>query len=265
MRHVARIIVSVLVIAGLTAGVFGCGLAVQWLQRQDGLNAARDRRPQEPVAFSSLNRYTREAAGEAWFRRYFTTMVFSRGAGEAGDSTGVVAKWERPRVVIKLLNDGGPGVARYLRGLVRRLDRMQGEVRFVVGDDAPRITIRFLPHDEYVRSQGKSSVGNTRTRYFKTSPGIISAKITIDAGKPVAADQVKATLIHELTHAIGCNGHFRAPEDRRRSVLYESSPLTAWSQSDAAVIRILYSPWIRTGMTAAEARSSLRRYGRSGD
>ncbi len=265
MRRLARIIVSVLVIAGLTAGVFGCGLAVQWLQRQDGLNALRDQRPQEPVAFSALNRYTREAAGEAWFRRYFTTMVFSQETGAAGGSTGVVAKWERPRVVIKLLNDGGPGVESYLRGLVRRLDRMQGEVRFVVGAAAPRITIRFLPHDEYVRSQGKSSVGNTRTRYYKTSPGIISARITIDAGTPGGRDQVKSTLIHELTHAIGCNGHFRAPEDRRRSVLYESSPLTAWSQSDAAVIRILYSPWIRTGMTAAEARGSLRRYGRSGD
>ncbi len=260
MRRVARIIVSVLLAAGLTAGVYGCLVAFQWLQSQGALEAAFDRRPQEPVAFSSLNRYTREAAGKAWFRRYFTTMVFAPDQGVAG----VVAKWERPRVVIKPLNDGGPGVKEYLRRLVRRLNRMQGEVRFVVGDTAPLITIRFLSHREYVRREGADSVGKTRTRYFDASPGLISARISIDAGTTTSPGQVRSTLIHELTHAIGCAGHFRNPDDRRHSVLYETSTITSWSQRDAAVIRVLYSPWIRTGMTAAEATRSLRRYSRTG-
>jgi hypothetical protein len=261
VRGVARIIVSVLLVAGLTVGVYGCVIAFQWLQSQGALEAALDRRPQEPVAFSSLNRYTREAAGKAWFRRYFTTMVFAPERGAAG----VLAKWERPRVVIKLLNDGGPGVKGYLRRLVRRLNRMQGEVRFVVGDTAPRITIRFLSHREYVRSEGAGSVGKTQTRYFDASPGLVSARISIDAGIQSTPGQVRSTLIHELTHAIGCAGHFRSPDGRRRSVLHETSSITSWSQPDAAVIRVLYSPWIRTGMTAAEATRSLRRYGRSGD
>ena len=260
MRGFARIIVSLILVAGLVVGVYGCVLAFQWLQSQGALEAAFDRRPQEPVSLSSLDRYTREAAGKAWFRRYFSTMVFAPERGTAG----VLAKWERPRVVIKLLNDGGPGVKGYLRRLVRRLNRMQGEVRFVVGDTAPLITVRFLSHRDYVRREGADSVGKTRTRYFVTSPGLISARISIDAGTQSTPGQVKATLIHELTHAIGCGGHFRSPDDRRRSVLHQSSTITTWSQPDAAVIRILYSPWIRTGMTAAEATRSLRRYGRSG-
>ena len=260
MRGVARIIFSALLVVGLIAGVYGCVVAFQWLQSQGVLEAAFDRRPQEPVAFSSLNRYTREAAGKAWFRRYFTTMVFAPDRGAAG----VVAKWERSRVVIKPLNDGGPGVKGYLRRLVRRLNRMQGEVRFVVGDTAPLITIRFLSHREYVRSEGADSVGKTWTRYFDTSPGLISARISIDAGTQTTPGQVRSTLVHELTHAIGCGGHFRSPDDRRRSVLHQTSTITSWSQPDAAVIRVLYSPWIRTGMTAAEATRSLRRYGRSG-
>ena len=141
----------------------------------------------------------------------------------------MVAKWERSRVVIKALNDGGPGVKGYLRRLVRRLNRMQGEVRFVVGDTAPRITIRFLSHREYVRSEGADSVGKTRTRYFVASPGLISARISIDAGEQATPGQVRSTLVHELTHAIGCGGHFRGPDDRRRSVLHESSTITTWS------------------------------------
>ncbi len=168
-------------------------------------------------------------------------------------------------MVIKPLNDGGPGVKGYLRRLVRRLNRMQSEVRFVVGDTAPLITIRFLSHREYVRSEGADSVGKTWTRSFDTSPGLISARISIDAGTQSTPGQVKATLIHELTHAIGCGGHFRSPDDLRRSVLHQTGSITSWSQPDAAVIRVLYSPWIRTGMTAAEATRSLRRYGRSGD
>lgn len=260
MRSVARVLVSVLLVAGLSVGVYGCVVAFQWLQSQGALEAAFDRRPQEPVSFSTLDRYTRDAAGKAWFRRYFTTMVFARERGAAG----VLAKWERPRVVIKLLNDGGPGVKGYLGRLVRRLNRMQGEVRFVVGAAAPLITVRFLSHREYVRSEGADSVGKTRTRYYDTSPGLISARISIDAGTQSTAGQVKATLIHEITHAIGCGGHFRSPDDRRRSVLHETSSIITWSQPDAAVIRMLYSPWMRTGMTAAEAARSLRRYGRSG-
>ena len=177
----------------------------------------------------------------------------------------MVAKWERPRVVIRLLNDGGPGVEAYLRQLVARLNRMQAAVRFSVGDTAPRITIRFLEHDDYVRAIGGDSVGSTQTRYFRTSPGLIRANIAIDAGRQATPGQLKATLIHELTHAIGCGGHFSSLTDRRRSVLYESSQITAWSQNDAAVIRVLYSPWIRSGMTAAQAQDSLRRHARSVD
>ncbi len=263
MRRVARVIVSLLLVAVLAGVIYGGGLAFQWLQRQGAREAALDRRPQEPVALSSLDRYAHEAAGKTWFRRYFTTMVFARPTSDAGASSSVVARWERPRVVIKLLNAGGPGVEAYLRRLVRRLNRMQGDVRFTVGEKAPRITVRFLSHGDYVRTMGAGSVGNTRTRYFKTSPGLISARITIDAGGQSTLGGVKSTLIHELTHAIGCGGHFRAPSDRRRSVLYQASHITDWSQSDAAVIHILYSPWIRTGMSAADARASLRRYAAS--
>jgi hypothetical protein len=223
-----------------------------------------DRQPEQPLAFSSLNRYTKQAAARPSFRRYFTTMVVS--APEAGATeTPVVTKWERPRVVVKLLNSGGPGIEPYLRQLVARLNRMQAEVRFAVGDAAPRITIQFLAHDAYVRTIGDDSVGSTRTRYFRASPGMIRARIAIDSGRQGSAGQVKATLIHELTHAIGCGGHFNAPGDRRRSVLYQSSQITAWSQNDAAAIRLLYSPWIESGMTAAQAEASLRRYARSVD
>jgi hypothetical protein len=260
VRLVGRLFAGLLTIVVLAAAVYGGALGLQWLDDKGVFDAALDRRPEQPLAFSSLNRYTHEAAGKARFRRYFTTMVFSQEIRQSAEAQPVVAKWERRRVVIKLLNDGAPGVESYLRQLVRRLDRMQAEVRFVVGEAAPRITIRFLPHEEYVKVAGPDTVGTTGTRYYRGSPGLINAKILIDADTRDTPGEVRSTLIHELTHAIGCSGHFTAPSDRRRSVLYTSSQITSWSQTDAAVIRLLYSPWIRSGMTPARATASLQLY-----
>ena len=263
MRLIGRVFSGLFLLLVLAAALYGAWMALDWVDDRNGFGLL-DRQPDQPLVFSSLNRYTREAAGKASFRRYFTTMVVSE-AGAGTTDPPVITKWERPRVVVKLLNSGGPGVASYLRQLVARLNRMQGEVRFAVGDVAPRITIRFLSHEAYARAIGDGSVGSTRTRYYRSSPGMIRASIAIDAGRQGSPGQIKATLIHELTHAIGGGGHFTSPSYSRRSVLYEASQVTSWSQNDAAVIRILYSPWIESGMSAAEARASLRRYARSAD
>ncbi len=262
MRLIGRAVVGLLSLALLAAALYGAVLALEWVGDRNGFGLL-DRQPDQPLALSSLNRYTKDAAGKAWFRRYFTTMVVPQ--ADAGSGPAVVTRWERPRVVIKLLNSGGPGVESYLRQLVTRLNRMQGAVRFAVGDVAPRITIRFLSHSAYARAVGDDSVGSTRTRYYRSSPGMIRASIAIDAGRQQSPGQIKATLIHELTHAIGGGGHFSSPSYSRRSVLYRSSQITSWSQNDAAVIRILYSPWIEAGMTAPEVQASLRRYARSAD
>ena len=263
MRRAGRALVALLSIVVLLAALYGGFLAVRWMDSESGFGLL-DRRPEQPLAFSSLNRYTKEAAARPSFRKYFTTMVVPEPVPGLTEVP-VIAKWERPRVVIRLMNGGGPGVEAYLRQLVARLNRMQAAVRFAVGDTAPRITIRFLAHPEYARTVGEDSVGSTRTRYFRSSPGMIRAMIAIDTGRQATPEQLRATLIHELTHAIGCGGHFSSLSDRRRSVLYESSQITAWSQNDAAVIRVLYSPWIKSGMTAAQARASLRHHARSVD
>jgi hypothetical protein len=47
--------------------------------------------------------------------------------------------------------------------------------------------------------------------------------------------------------------------------MYEANTLTTWSQNDAAVIRLLYSPWIRPGMSPSRAQASLQLYARSAE
>ena len=167
-------------------------------------------------------------------------------------------------MTVELLNDGGPGVRAYLRQLLRRLDRLQGQVDFRLGGDDPLVTVQFLEHEAYVRQNGAESVGTTRTRFYQGSPGLIRARIAVDAGVQDTPDEMKSTLIHELTHAIGASGHFASAADRRHSVMYKANTLTSWSQNDAAVIRTLYSPFVRSGMSEAAARAGLRKYARAG-
>jgi hypothetical protein len=255
VRLLVRVLIGLCCLAAFTAAAYGCGAALRWLQSGQLV----DRQPDHPVALGSLNDYTRRVAGRPWFRAYFETMVFDQLRDRVTAPSARVTKWERHRVTIRLLNGDGPRVEVYLRQLVARLDRLQGQVRFVVGGgDPPLITIRFLTHDAYARSEGTGSVGNTRTRYYTGSPGLIRARITIDVGAQNEPDEVKSTLIHELTHAIGCSGHFYAPSYQRRSVMYNANTLTAWSQDDAAVIRLLYSPLVRVGMSPSQAEASMR-------
>jgi hypothetical protein len=254
VRLAGRVIVALLSLAAFAAAVYGSGMAARWLESRQLL----DRRPDQPVSIASLGQYTRQVAGKAWFGSYFSTMVFPSHREPGPGPTPIVAKWERSRVAVDVLDGGGPGVDTYLQQIVARLDRLQHEVRFVVSSRSPVITIRFLSHAAYARVGGANTVGNTRTDYYTTSPGLVSARISIDAGVQDKPGEVQSTLIHELTHAIGCSGHFYSPADSGRSVMFTANRLTEWSQSDAAVIRLLYSPWIRSGMSPARARASIR-------
>jgi hypothetical protein len=258
--RIIRSLVSIIlvVVAGAVVHLFGWPgqWPDTWLRGADG---SGDGRPTRAVSVSSLPRYTRSVASKAWFRRYFTRMVFADAEGP-GTHTGILARWDRRRVRIDILNSGGPGMQRYVVTLARRLNRIQEAVRFVVVDGKAEITIEYLSHGDYRRTiPGTDSVGNCATRYYVGPPGLISAdiKIDLDAGGPRA--QRRATVIHELTHALGFNGHFRGRSYERRSVLYYASSVTNWSQNDAAAIRILYSSSVRSGMDVKDVNRALRR------
>jgi hypothetical protein len=263
MRLVVRLIVTLLSLVVLAAAIYGGVRAFEWLQSRDAFGLLA-REPVHPVQLTTLDPYTHKVAGKAWFGNYFTTMVLGVGGGTAAHPR-IVAKWERRTVTVDLLNSGGPGVQSYVRLLLRRLERLQGEVDFRLGSTDPLITVQFLEHATYVRQHGADSVGNTRTRFYQGSPGLIRARIAIDAGVQDTPDEMKSTLIHELTHAIGASGHFLSAADRRHSVMYKANTLTNWSQNDAAVIRVLYSPFIRSGMSETAARAGLRQYARAGE
>ena len=130
----------------------------------------------------------------------------------------------------------------------------------MVVDGPAEITIEYLSHDAYRRTiSGDDTVGNCATHYYQGPPGLISAVISIDAGADGTAGERKSTVIHELTHAVGFNGHFRKQSYQRRSVLYYASTVTNWSQADAAAIRIMYSSSMRNGMDVQDVNRALRR------
>ena len=260
MRALRYILPIFLLIAVAIVAVYGCGVAWQSLiDRLGGADGASDRRPTEAMAVSTLPDYTRTVAGKAWFRRYFARMVFDDGKG-ADSHTGMLTRWDKHLVRIDILNSGGPGMKRYVVTLARRLNRIQPATRFVVVDGQAEITIEYLSHDAYRRTiADDNTVGNCATRYYYGPPGLISAVIKVDAEAEETSGDRKSTVIHELTHALGFNGHFRKQSYQRRSVLYYASSVTNWSQADAAAIRIMYSPSMKNGMDVREVDRALRR------
>lgn len=230
----------------------------QWVDLHFGSSV--DRVPATPVALAELPQYARDVSGAAWFHTYFLRMAFSEADGGRA-YTGTLTRWTKRRVTIRIVNSGGPGLDTYVRSLAAQLDAMQSATDFVVVDGASDITIEYLSHEEYRRAvRGGDTVGDCATRYFQGPQGIFSAAIKVDAGVLTTPDDRKATVIHEITHALGFEGHFRDPSDQRVSVLYYASTLTAWSQQDAAAIRILYSSDMQSGMTVPQANAALTRY-----
>ena len=257
MRSVRSLISTLLLIAAAFVVVHFLGWPWQWANIRFG--GVGDRRPAQAVAISSLPGYTRTVAGKAWFRHYFTRMVFDDGNG-ANSYTGILTRWDKRSVRIHVLNSGGPGMSRYVVTLARRLNRIQQAVRFVVVHGPAEITIKYLSHGAYRRTiSGDSTVGNCATRFYHEPPGLIDAVISVDAGAERTSGEREATVIHELTHAIGFSGHFRGPSYQRRSVLYYAGTLTNWSQTDAAAIRIMYSSSMRNGMDVHDVTKALRR------
>lgn len=258
MRTVRGLISTLLLIAAAFAVVHFLSWPWQWANIRFG--GAGDRRPTEAIAVSSLPNYTRDVAGKAWFRRYFTRMVFDDGKG-ANSYAGALTRWDKRRVRIDILNSGGPGMNRYVVTLARRLNRIQQATRFVVVDGQAEITIEYLSHGDYRRTiAGDNTVGNCATRYYHGPPGLINAVIKVDADAEQISGERKSTVIHELTHALGFNGHFRKQSYQRRSVLYYASTVTNWSQADAAAIRIMYSSSMRNGMDVQDVKKALRRF-----
>lgn len=261
MRAFRSILSPLLLVAVAIVVVHFFGWPWQWLDiRLGGTGRPGDRRPTKAVAVSSLPDYTRTVVGKAWFHRYFARMVFDDKKG-ADSYTGALTRWDRRRVRIDILNSGGPGMNRYVVTLARRLNRIQQASRFVVVDGQAEITIEYLSHSDYRRTiVGDNTVGNCATRYYHGPPGLISAVIKVDADAEESSGERKSTVIHELTHALGFNGHFRKQSYQRRSVLYYASTVTNWSQDDAAAIRIMYSSSMRNGMDVRDVNQALRRF-----
>ena len=263
MRHARRLVPILLILAAAFFVVHHYGWPWERAFPIRGDNvAAGDHRPDHAVSVSTLPSYTREAVGTAWFRHYFTRMAFGDKNGPRS-YTGEVTKWTKSRVAIDIVNAGGPGMTRYVEKLVGTLNKIESATRFVMVNGPAEITITFLSHKDFRRTGvDKHSVGDCSTEYSNGGGGLIYAHIIVDAGVLRTQPQRRSTVIHELTHALGFNGHFRDAGYQQRSVLYYIGTITNWSQSDAAAIRVMYSSSIRHGMSVDDVEKALRRMGR---
>lgn len=208
--------------------------------------------------------YTRTVAGEESFQENFLRLAFSDQEGSSTNS-GRVTKWDKRRVRVDILNHADPQMTAYVSHLVRRLNGIQEATTFTLVDaGSAEITIRFVSHERYARTVQGESVGHCESTYYIGESGLISAAITIDAGKLPSTERRRPVVIHELTHALGFRGHLHAPRDRKTSVLFYTPMLNDWTQDDRAAIRIMYSSSIKSGMSERGVRRAMDRIAAAG-
>lgn len=259
IRAAVRILIAAVVVVVVALALHTYGWPWEWTVFLSGGEYAGSRAPTTVVSTGSLAPYVERVAGKPWFVRYFTRLAFTDPPGPRKYS-GTLMKWDRSRVRIQMLDDGGQGIRAYVRRLVRRLNRIQGRIHVALVDSPAEITVDYVSHLDFVRQvDGDGFVGFCRTS-CDGSGALTSASILVDAGRLRSTDARKATTIHELTHALGFNGHLRGSHNKQRSVLYHASVVTMWSQPDAAAIRILYSPGMKKGLSVVEARRALRHF-----
>jgi hypothetical protein len=253
-----RLLTLLVLVAAATAVVHFYGWPSQWRILSLSSLMTLGPTPAASVAPESLPAYTRDVAGQAWFRTFFMRIAFSDAQGPES-YTGLVTKWTRRTVDVDIVNDGGPGMNAYVKRLISHLNRIQKATRFrLVNDPNAEITIEYLSHEDYVAVVGDGSVGICQTRFSRGAPGLVSAAIKIDGGVLDTVAERKPAVIHELTHALGFRGHLRKARESNRSVLYYAPTLNTWTQNDGAAIRIMFSSKIKNGMSASQARRGLR-------
>ena len=144
-----------------------------------------------------------------------------------------------------------------LRSVVRELNELTDrEIRLTIVNQTPNVTIHFAPESRFSQLEPNYQPGNYG--YFWTqwdrSNRIYQANVLITTTK-VTQKERSHLLREELTQALGL---MRDSNQYRDSIFYQ--PWTAvqqYSAIDKALIKTLYRPDIKPGMTREEVKGVL--------
>ena len=204
-----------------------------------------------------------EAREREW--RHLRAVYFGARAAESASDAGRVSRWESPPVLS--LHGAGPEDRAYVAAAVEAFERATGGLRIRVEEARPRsaatIRLHFAGRDEAAALAARQGIrvslallgaGYTEARLGAGHELLSVVSVVRDE---LAGDERRATVVHELYHALGPGGHSPwTPE----SVVFgdgeTGSFATALAPVDAKALRLLYRH-LRSGDDEAAVRAAF--------
>jgi hypothetical protein len=190
----------------------------------------------------------------AYFKEVVLNMEYTTGEGDAT----LVQKWDRP---ISYRIEGVPEHrdAELLNEFTKQLNQVEGfpGIRAATGLEQ-NVTISFLHDKDFVPQfahllKGERADGVVQFWYYNNTNGIYSGRIGY---RKDASQKTRESVIpEEIVNLLGISD----TTARKDSITYQySNEATEPSAVDWSIIKLLYNPKIRCGMTAAECETVIR-------
>lgn len=172
---------------------------------------------------------------------------------EYGVSDLTVKKWNRD-VYIQVLGHPTFEDWRTLYDVVEDLNQLVGkEIRLHIIEGKGNVTVHFVPHSEFYKYEPSGLVfyGGFFWNWWDGIGEITKGRIVI-ASEGISQHLRDHLIREELTQVLGLMNDSMKYKD---SIFYQGySETTEFSKLDRAVIRMLYSPSIKTGMSYYQLR-----------
>ncbi|MFQ6027464.1 MAG: DUF2927 domain-containing protein [Dehalococcoidia bacterium] len=184
--------------------------------------------------------------------RYFFDIALGT---EYGGAKPVLHKWAGD---IRILAHGSPTPAdvETLEQVIAELNGLIPGLKLELVESRANLNVYFVPRSEFPGIEPNYVPGNLGFFWFwwNGQGAITRARILIDS-EGVTQQQRRHILREELTQSLGLA---RDSEEYPDSIFYQSQNLTdQYTSLDEAVIRLLYNPRLRPGMTRAEIAAAL--------
>lgn len=196
------------------------------------------------AAASPMNKITISPEGLDYF---FEVVLLSEYGGDSSAQT--VKKWDRPIVKVSLIGDISDRSRQCVQNTIDDFNLLSLSTKLIISNDQPDITMHFAPRTNFPSLEANYVMGNDGFfwRWYDASSTITRANILISTDNPPSDDERCHLIKEELTQSMGpANDSNKYPD----SIFYGPWTSTqSYSKLDQEVIRLLYNPSVKAGMT----------------
>lgn len=200
------------------------------------------------LTFTTTYAYTQEEID------YFNEIAFGLEYGKSG----VIHKWDKPEITISVKGDPAEEHIKELNEVMDELSDLTN-INFKIVDKNPDIRIYFINHSEFNKYITNKNTAEQNWGYFylwwRSNNEIYRSNIYIAIDKGTIESQLHL-IREELTQCMGLMNDSYSYED---SIFYQGwGTVREYSGVDKTVIKLLYNPKIKPGMTKSRIQKMFK-------